>query len=51
MYKVVKSVKMCSVPRIKAINCSCVQNKNTEQKEIFQLVDPKTKQWKQYFEF
>ena len=33
------------------VNCSFVQKEITKQKEIFDLVDPRTKQWRQSFEF
>ena len=33
------------------VSCSCLQKENTQQKETFHLVDPRTKQRKQTFEF
>ena len=33
------------------VNCSCEQNESTKQKEVFHLVNPRTKQQKQSFEF
>ena len=53
MHRAVKDTKICSVPRIfkVIVNCSCVQKENTKQEDIFQLIDPETKQRKQSFEF
>ena len=46
MYRVVKSSKICSVPRIFKTKCKLfsVRKENTKQKEIIHLVDPRTLQ-------
>ena len=50
MYRALKGTKILGCLK-RTVDCSCVQKENTKQKEIFYLVDLRTKQQKQSFEF